>query len=149
MAPKPPAAVAEAMSRRAGRKAADAVRWEWFINQVLGTVNLSLKQRVKVAANMLKSQVVRNISKPVTKLGGGRVTDRSNRGEFPKADTTRLMKDIFDEVFSPRKGVWDGAVGTTLDYGLILELRMDREFLKKTLEQQRNNITRILTKTIT
>lgn len=149
MATKPPAAVADALRRRSARSGADAVRWEWFINRVLGTINLTNKQRVKIATNMLKSKVVKNISRSVTRLGGRRVTDRSKRGEFPKADTSRLMKDIFDDTFESRKGVFDGAVGTTLDYGLILEMRMNRKFLQRTLNEQKTNITRILTKPIT
>ena len=65
---------------------------------------------------------------------------RSKPGEFPKADTTRLMKDIFWRMESKTSAI----VGTTLDYGLFLETRMDRSFLRRTYREQLPVIRKIL-----
>jgi hypothetical protein len=53
------------------------------------------------------------------------------------------MKDIYYEV----QGA-DGLtaiIGTTLDYGLVLETRMNRSFLQRTLNEMLGQVTRILT----
>jgi hypothetical protein len=104
--------------------------------------------RLKVAAQMVKDQTTRNISRPVLKYKGirsGRIQvdpeSRSKPGEFPKADTTRLMKDIFYEVLKEDHAV----VGTTLGYGLLLEVEMDRSFLRRTLTEMQPVVKRILT----
>ena len=145
MAKGPSAAVLAARGRRGADK---SVRIEWFIKNVSDKVELSLKQRTRIAAELLKTSVVRNISKPVTRSigpkGGKVVSDRSKEGEFPKADTTQLMKTIFMEVRMEGKGVFEGYVGTTLDYGLILETRRNRSFLVRTLNEVRSKIKRIL-----
>ena len=67
---------------------------------------------------------------------------RSRPGEFPRADTTRLMKDIYYETST------DGMtaiVGTTLDYGLLLETVMNRSFLRRTLTEMEGTVRTILT----
>jgi len=141
-----------ARSGRAGRAARKAVEIEWFIRNVSDKVKLTMRKRVRITTEFLKAKVVKNISRPVTKGGtgprGGKiVTDRSKPSEFPKADTTQLMKTIFGEVRQVSPGVFDGFVGTPLDYGLILETnkRLDRSFLKRTFDEERSTVTRILT----
>lgn len=126
------------------------VRLQWFINDVLNKVNLPLKQRTMLATEVLRRTVVQNISRPVTKAKSRRtgrivVSDRSKPGEFPKADTTLLMKTIFGETRNVSEGVYDGYVGTPIDYGLRLELHMDRSFLRRTFNDMLPTITRILT----
>ena len=126
------------------------VRLQWFINDVLNKVNLPLKQRTMLATEVLRRTVVQNISRPVMKAKSkqtGRIviTDRSKPGEFPKADTTLLMKTIFGETRNVSEGVYDGYVGTPIDYGLRLELHMDRSFLRRTFNDMLPTITRILT----
>lgn len=126
------------------------VRLQWFINDVLNKVNLPLKQRTMLATEVLRRTVVQNISRPVTKAKSKRtgrivVSDRSKPGEFPKADTTLLMKTIFGETRNVSEGVYDGYVGTPIDYGLRLELHMDRSFLRRTFNDMLPTITRILT----
>jgi hypothetical protein len=114
-------------------------------------MNLGLKHRVQIATEHLRNRVVENISKPVTKAvgpnGGVQVTQRSRPGEFPRADTTLLMKTIFGEVMESRPRVWEGYVGTPLDYGLILEVspRLDRSFLLRTFREESERIRKILT----
>lgn len=151
-------AVRAAMARRQQRADERSARIEWFIQNVSDKIAHTMHQRVTIATHYVKDKVVRNISRPVTKKkgGGGRdqsgrflktstkVTDRSKPGEFPKADTTQLMKTIFDEVQRDGKSS-TGYIGTPLLYGLILETKMDRSFLQRTLEEERSTVTRILT----
>jgi hypothetical protein len=132
----------------------------WHGQKVKRNIRLGMEQRIKLAAMMLRDQTVRNISRPVTKIKGRRrdskgkfrsatrvdPTSRSKPGEFPKADTTRLMKDIFwqeDNRFFRGPGA---IIGTTLDYGAILELssRLDRSFLRRTHREQLGRIRQIL-----
>lgn len=122
---------------------------EWFIREVSSKVAVTMRQRVGLATQYLKNKVVRNISTPVVKgtgpRGGRVVMGRSVAGEFPHAETTQLMKTIFGEVRETSPGVFDGFVGTPLDYGLILETQMDRSFLVRTLREEQGTIKRILT----
>ena len=126
---------------------------KWNGEQVQKKIEQTTSARVKLACQLLRDRVVVNISRPVTKLPpgmdamgrftSGRVTNRSKPGEYPKADTTRLMKDIFWDMVSEHEGV----VGTTLDYGAVLELsaRLDRSYLRRTLRENHSTIQRILT----
>ncbi len=149
------AAVLAALKRRAGGLTAGSgaltgkgagkklVRIQWFIDEVSNKVAFTMKARVRIATEFVKSKVVKNISRPVTK-SGGRVSDRSKEGEFPKAETTQLLKTIFGETRTSAKGIYDGFVGTPLDYGLILETRRDRSFLVRTLNEERATVKAIL-----
>lgn len=159
-------AVLAAEQRRIQRAEVDAARTEWFINEACQQVNLSLKKRMRVAVAYLQSKIVVNISRPVTKTLTSRkvkstnpetgrsttktvntvvISDRSKPGEFPKADTTLLMKTIFNEVVEPQIGIIDGYVGTPLEYGLHLELYKDRSFLRRTFNEELPKITAVLT----
>lgn len=157
------AAVQAAYARRAGVAGRADVNFEWFIEEVSDKIELTMERRVRLTTNWLQSQVVQNISRPVTKTttkrvrdtsgfpkGGPvgsqytKITNRSKPGEFPKADTTQLRKTIFNGTFESSPGVWDGFVGTPLDYGLILEIKMNRSFLVKTLNELKPRIVRLL-----
>jgi hypothetical protein len=112
-------------------------RLEWFGERVMRNVNIGIIARLKATGQLLRDKVVINISIPVVKRKSKRtgrivVIERSKPGEFPRADTTRLMKDIFWEVDEREMR---GRVGTTLDYGLELELHMRRSFLRRTLNE--------------
>lgn len=152
-----------ARQRRADRAAQVEIQTQWFINEVCGTVNLSLQKRVRIATELVKNKVIRNISRPVTKTihtyyykesKNGKlkaqqhtvVSDRSKKGEFPKADTTQLMKTIFSAYEELGEGNFAGFVGTPLDYGVRLETlpQLDRSFLVRTLNDQRDNVMAIL-----
>ena len=139
----PSDAILAARGRRAGKN----VKIDWFIDEVCGKVRMTMQQRVKIATDLLRDVVVRNIGEPVTKSigprGGRVVTNRSKPGEFPKADTVQLKKTIFGHV-TKHSGGAEGFVGTPLSYGLILETRMNRSFLKRTMEEQRARVVRIL-----
>lgn len=146
-------AIERARRRRVGRADLVSKRTEWFIKEVSDKVAFTLHQRVRLATSFLQNQVVKNISKPVvkdivTRPDGSQatiVTERSKKGEYPRADTTQLMKTLIADVRRVSKNITDGFIGTPLDYGLILELRLDRSFLRRTLNEQRRKVTQILT----
>lgn len=155
-------AVLSAERRRIGRALRDNERTEWFIDGVMQTVNLTMKVRTKIATEFLKTKVVYNISRPVTKVLSSvsgvspltgrrrtryftRISNRSRSGEYPKADTTLLMKSIFAEVREAEPNVYDGYVGTPVEYAVPLEMTMNRSFLKRTLIEEKPRIIRILT----
>lgn len=104
-----------------------------------------------MVVTLLQSKVVVNISRPVTKTKGPRgglvVTNRSKPGEYPKADTTQLVKSIRTHVLRPRRAVIEGQVGTNLSYGIILEKwpPIDRNYLKRTLMENITDVRSILT----
>ena len=142
-------AVEAGRARRVAGAEKKLARVEWFINEVVSKVDMTLQQRVRLATELVKNQVIRNISVPVVKMKGPiskriQVSGRSKAGEFPRADTTQLMKTIFSEVTSG-PGYAQGFVGTPLDYGVILELRMNRSFLVRTLMEESDKVKRILT----
>ena len=151
--PAPNARVLAGRERRAGASAAWEVRIEWFTENVSNKVAMSFRQRMNMATQHLKDKVVRNISTPVIKgtgpRGGRVVTGRSKPGEYPHADTKQLLKTIFQEVREVSPGVIEGYVVTPLDYGLILETRMDRSFLVRTLNEELGVLRQMLTGPIT
>jgi len=145
---QPNSSVRAGRQRRAVKSTDRQVRFEWRIEEVNTTIVMSMRKRVALVTHLLKDRVVRNISIPVLKgigpRGGRVVTGRSRPGEFPHADTTQLLKTIFEEVREVFPGTFDGYVGTPLDYGLILETRMKRSFLVRSLNESMNDIRRIL-----
>ena len=141
-------AVAAARSRRSARAGTTSVEIESYVDEVSKRIGMTLKQRVMTAVDFLQNRIVKNISVPVTKVViGGRtvVTERSVPGEFPRADTTLLMKSIFWDVREDAPNDVKGFVGTPTWYSLPLELLMQRRFMTRTLDEERGNITRILT----
>jgi hypothetical protein len=138
----------------AGRQARTKARIEWYGQRVANNVNIAMSARVRLAAQLLRDKTVANISRPVTKVRrkitrgpnkGKTLTrvvpeSRSKPGEFPKADTTRLMKDIFHDM----RGKLVAIVGTTLDYGAVLETSMNRSFLRRTLNEQWGRLRSVL-----
>jgi len=135
-------------------------RTKFFINDVLKKKNLAIAQRIKVATQLLRDRVAASLSRPVRKIRKRRIVkdpetgatsttttttvdpnSRSKPGEFPRAVTTRLMKDIFKNISDD--GL-EGRVGTTLKYGLILETRLDRSFLRRNLNEMRADLIAIL-----
>jgi len=145
----PSRAVEAARLRRVARAQKGIAKFEWFVEEVSNKISMTMQQRVRMATQFVKDRVVMNISVPVTK-GIGKdgqvvVTERSKPGEFPRADTTQLMKTIMSDVREAWKGVWIGRVGTPLHYGVILETKMYRSFLKRSLVEEKDKITRLLT----
>lgn len=141
-----------AQARRAAGAVQAEARLEWFGNEVMAGANLNLKQRMEIVTEYLRSKTVTNISRPVTKTKGeksGRivVTNRSKSGEFPKADTTQLLKSIAKDVKVVSQDIVDGYIGTPLDYGLILETskRLNRSFLTRTFREERGRVVQMLT----
>lgn len=141
----------ERLARAAAARENRIVRWGARI-EYLGRVwqrgaKMTMETRLKLVGQLLRDRIVINIAIPVTKYQNSRgtisVTDRSKPGEYPRADTTRLMKDIFWKLMDNGKEV---RVGTTLDYGLRLELFMDRSFLLRTFREVQYVLANTLTK---
>lgn len=129
---------------RTARTARYRSRVKWFGNQLAAGVTLAMQSRVKIAAELLKSKVQINLMKPVRKYGMPVMVDPSSRskpGEFPRADTTRLYKSIFWKM----TGRTSAIIGTPLKYGLRLELKMNRSFLRRTLYAEVAMLRRVLT----
>jgi len=161
-------AVETARARRSAKAGAQSVEIEWFIDEVCDKVNLTLKQRVKLAVELVHSKITSNVSIPVVrqvytrhekplnsdgtvnlagkakKVSRSRVIERSKPGEFPRADLTQLMKSLFSGVDEPVRGFYDGFIGTPLDYAVVLELQMNRSFLLRTFNEERSKVMRIL-----
>ena len=125
---------------RLARGARANTRIEWFGDRIASGVKTTMRARVLFAGQAVRDQIVINISRPVKKKSATQVSDRSKPGEFPKADTTRLMKDIFYKVIAGTKV----QVGTSLDYGLFLEVFMDRSYILRTFNEMKPQLERIL-----
>lgn len=138
-----------ARKRRVTAARTREARIEWYDNEVADKITMTMRQRVGLAVNLLRSRVVVNISKPVRRNSSGRVIERSKPGEFPRAETGQLMKNIHHQTTSPRRHVVEGIVfvPNELHYAAILELwkPLDRNFLARTLNENRDVVTRILT----
>ena len=139
-----------ARQRRVSKSKAATARVDWFIDNVANKVKMTMQQRVRLASAFLRDRVVINLSTPVRKIRSklGRVwvdpASRSKPGEFPRADTTLLMKSIFSHTEESASGVYEGWVGTPIFYGLILELKMGRSFLLRTFNEEHNKLMAIL-----
>jgi hypothetical protein len=121
---------------------------QWFDKQVVNKVSLTMQRRMAIVVRLLRNKTILNISRPVTKEVVDQkvvVSNRSKPGEYPKADTTALMSTLITGTRMVRKNVWEGFVGTPLDYGLFLETSMNRRFLSRTLFASLREITTVLT----
>lgn len=144
----------QAIERGRERRALASIRCQFrmqtFIDKVVNGLDLALEKRVRIATEYFKSRVIVNISRAVTKVAGARgrivVTERSKKGEYPRADTTQLMKSVFSVTGRDHQGRPTGGVGTPLDYGAVLELspELDRRWLTRTLDEERETIGKIL-----
>ncbi len=124
------------------------VRLNLQIDKLVANTKLTVAQRIKIAGQILRDFVVINLSRPVrkyrSKRTGRTVVDpksRSVRGEFPRADTTRLLKDIYHLFRSEELASY---VGTRLLYGKILETKRDRSFLRRSLNELRSKLLTIV-----
>lgn len=148
------ASIAAALERRAEAAANRSVRIRWFINELQTRINTTLRDRMRLAVRFLADRIVVNISKPVVKeisKSGRRqrtvVTERSKRGEFPRADTTQLLKTLIQDVRN-EEGSVVGYVGSPMGYAIPLELILERQFLTRTMNEEAATIREILTATI-
>lgn len=113
---------------------------EFFTREIERQLITGLDRRTKLATKLLADKAKVNISLPVSRSASGQVIQRSRPGEYPRLETSRLMKDLF----ITRQGPAWYRLGTSLDYGLILETMLNRSFLRRTLMELRNQIRRIL-----
>lgn len=144
-------AVLAARARRLANAGKNKEKLDIFVKDIQTKINLPIEQRVKVATEYLRSTVAKNISKSVGRGVDGNghsvVIERSKKGEYPRADTTQLLKTLFGEVIEDPPGTFTGYVGTPLDYGFILEtsLTLDRRFLLRAFLEELVPIMAILT----
>lgn len=145
------------LQARAARYVRFTARLEWLGKQLESKVVLGMATRLKIACQLLRDKIVLNISYPVEKKVVTQKNDagktvrktvvvpgsRSKPGGFPHADTTHLMKTIYWVV---NDAALEGRVGTPLDYGLILETKMDRSFLVRTWYEMRTYVIAVLLK---
>jgi len=140
---------------------------DWYINPVLSLFFKTFRNRMERATNYLQAKVVKNISRPVTKEYFVRdgvtdpgfdqnqhktarktsvafISNRSKKGEFPKEDTSRLVKSIKAYYVNDSSGKIMGAVGSEVDYAIKLETTMQRSFLIRTLYEEMGTLRRIL-----
>ena len=135
----------------AGQSLPTVVHLAWYGKQVNLSVSAITKRRVKAATAYLFTKVLDNISVPVGRITGprGGITKiRSKPGEFPRKDFENLVNTLQSGVSITAPGVWDGWVGSPLDYSVFLELgtkRMARRpFLTRTLFEESAAIKAIL-----
>ncbi len=136
------ATIEEFRQAKVRRATKGVTQTQWFIKEVSDHVNITMRQRMGIVTGFLKNKTILNIKKPVTRVAG--IVTRSVEGEFPRADTTQLMRTLISEVVTVSPGIVDGFVGSPLDYSLILEQRLDRRFLSRTLEEELQSVKKIL-----
>lgn len=147
-------AAVEAASRKQGKYGGRKYEIKWNGARMLKVMELEFSKRLRVASQLVKDQVKRNLSKPVLKYESPKTErivvlreSRSKPGEFPRQETSTLMRDIFSELVAPdAAGLRKAVVGTTLGYGLRLETKMRRSFLRRTLNEMLPTVQRILLK---
>lgn len=117
----------------------DKATIEWRVDEYTEAVRKEYVKRVARATELVKNQVVRNITEHQTRTEGP-----SKPGEYPHADTGLLAKSIFSKVIDTSLY---GIVGTALQYGLYLEYDTihikDRTFLRRTLYELRDPVAKI------
>lgn len=138
---------------------AKAVRIVWLDTKVMAELNAGVSRRLKAVVQFLANQVKLNISEPVVKKRVARkrttvagaagttytvVVDetRSKPGEYPKAVTSTLLRDVFWAMESKLVGM----VATSKKYGLILETLLNRSFLRRTVDENREQVNRVFLK---
>ena len=128
------------------------VHLAWYGKQVNLSIQVITRRRVKAATAYLFAKVIDNISVPVGSITGprGGITKvRSKPGEFPRKDLENLTNTLMSDVSVVSTGVWDGWVGSPLDYSVFLELgtgkMSPRPFLTRTLFEESAAIKAILT----
>lgn len=110
---------------------------KWFAPQVFAKIKAAEKQRMNLAVRHLRNKVIQRL--------GVKYPPASVRGEPPHLRTGQLRNSIATEV-NEEGGKIVGRVGTNVRYSRYLELPeyLDRSFLLSTLNQENENIRRIL-----
>lgn len=130
------------------KKIAFDVRVNLTIDKVMASTQLTVAQRIKIAGQVLADAVKVFLSRPVRKYKGPRSKriqvdpkSRSKPGEYPRADTTRLLKSVYHKHLPHQIA---SRVGTNLLYAKILETSMDRSFLRRGLREMRQKMLLIV-----
>jgi len=131
---------AAAMSRFGFRGSARAtvIFFKWRGREVKRSVEDAIHERIGIATRMVHGHIYRSLSIPVVRTGSRVI--RSKPFEYPRLDTRKLRNDLFWEY----ENKFMAAIGTRIDYGLQLELKMSRSFLRRGLYEKLDDIERIL-----
>lgn len=153
-----PQKAADAAARRFARGVRIDARIKWYGDKIVSGVEQTFTARLKVVGTLLRDRIIAHISIPIGfsigPRGVIRVTERSKPGERPRTQAPlptggMLVRSIFFEMVTPD---WL-RVGTTLDYGLMLELgtsRMaPRPYFLRTFYEQLPQLRRIFGAPIT
>jgi hypothetical protein len=120
------------------------VTFKWYDKDVQAKVKRELLKRLPGAGEMLRSQIVRNVSAGFTRSEGP-----SAPGEFPHKDTGRLASSFFSEVQSDRMVC---VVGSPLKYAFYLETGTEhmeaRPHIRRTFLEIEGRLAAYLTRSI-
>ena len=106
----------------------------WHGERLRVKIEGHFKTQLLKAAEMLRSQTVRNLS-----IGRTRIEGPSEPGEFPHVDTGDLRKSVKAQRLSNDHAV----VFFTVSYGLFHEIG-DRPFLKRTFDEIKHKLAKVL-----
>lgn len=126
---------------------------KWYGEKIAKGLKVEMSNRLTVIGGLLRDRIRAHISIPVGYIigprGGIKITERSKPGEHPRTQAAlpeggRLIESIFSRKLSP---LWV-RVGTTLDYGMYLEIgtrnMAPRPYILRTLLEQIPAIRRIV-----
>ena len=125
------------------------IRLKWMGMKVEAELKQGVRKRLMFIGEHLKKTMMINLSTPVTKVrksrrrttsrgkAGSSYTwvqpeSRSKPGQFPRAETGLLRDSIIKGFVSPQTMM----VGTSKKYGALLETKLDRSFIRRTLNEQ-------------
>lgn len=125
-----------------------AWRFHSNVNTVIGEINTQAPVRMRQAVELVRGAAMRSMQEPKTGRqyrvpGTGRMYTASAPGEAPAVRLGRLIGSVKVEVVTTPTAT-EGRVGTTLEYGEILERRRNRPFLNPAFIQNRDRIRQIL-----
>ena len=135
---------ASALERAAFRRNALSVRTrvEWGGKAKEDAIKREAANRMTRVVDVLRKKVVHNLTQNrVIYSPSGAI--RSKPGEYPYRDTGTLASSIRGQVFVTQRAV-RGSVFTDVPYGDILERKMKRSFLKRTFNESKPQLEKIL-----
>ena len=135
------------------------VRLVWHGRAINQEMRQGVVRRLTLAGEFLRSKAAVNLSVPVVKVKRKRTrntsrgpkgstytwvlpSSRSSPGEYPRAETATLLRDVFYVV---NKSKLRMIFATSKKYGMLLEIYFERSFLRRTFAENRKQVKAILT----
>lgn len=107
------------------------------LNKIAFDMNKAIDDAVLMTAIEVKNAAIKSMREPssgkVYKRGKNKSYTASKEGDAPNIDTARLVESI---AFAHEKGSKVAYVGTSVDYGAILETEMNRPWLEPAKESK-------------